>query len=269
MATMEDQYNKKVNKGSLIGNWIEERALLDNTGVFRYQEWEDSIGEEGPKDDSVVAKRWTKGGEKADQNDTFNRCFSHSDHQEYDSMKTSSEHSHQHPQKRTGYREYRDVGQGSRTRMTQQEMWDLATQQAESQAEEENRNMMEEPLVSTQQESFQAPPAAAYTKPIGARVMNTRDGRPIPNDSRDITFLVESGIRHPDTQLDYKDVGNLSEPDGPHKGDLYSAQAITFYAAEAGRGGTQGFAGRQGKATFGKAAGFSTPIEFCHQKEKE
>jgi len=267
-TTMEDQYNKKENKGSLIGNWVEERALQETTGIFRYQEWEDSIGEEGPKDDSVVTTRWTKGGEKADQNDTFNRCFSHMDHQEYGSMRSFTEHTYQNPAKTTGYREYRDVGAGTRSRMTQQEMWDLAAKQAEAQAEEENRNMMEEPLVSTVQESFQAPPEGAYTKPIGSRVMNTRDNRAIPNDTRDITFLVESGIRGPDTRLNYQDVGTLSEPTGPHHGDVYTSQAITFYSGAPGRGSSS-FAGRAGTTKFGRGSQFSTPIEYSTQPEKE
>jgi len=270
MATMEDQYNKKENKGSLIGNWVEERALQETTGVFRYQEWEDSIGEEGPRDDSVVTQRFTKGGEKADQNDTFNRCFSHMDHEEYGDMKTFSEDTFKNPTKQGGYRQYKDVGQGSRTRLTQQEMWDLATQQAEQQADEENRNMMEEPLVSTQQESFQVPPGGAYKKPIGQRVMNTRDNRAIPNDTRDLTFLVETGIRMPDTRLDYQDVSNMPEPQGAHKGDLYNSQAVTFYSADVGRGNmVQGFAGRTGSTKFGKASTFSTPIEYASQSEKE
>ena len=49
---------------SPTGNWVEERVLMHNTGEPRYNRWEDSIGEEGPRDNSIVAKRWTKGGKK-------------------------------------------------------------------------------------------------------------------------------------------------------------------------------------------------------------
>ena len=147
-------------------------------------------------------------------------------------------------------------------------MWELATQEAEEEAVQ-SRILQQEPMVSTQQESFKAPPPSVYTKPIGSRVMNTRDLRPIPKDTRDLTFLVETGIRAPHTRMDYTDIGNLVQPEGPHTGDLYTSQAITFYSAEPGRGGQQGFAGRTGKASFPKCTTYSTPVEFSYQKEKE
>merc|ERR1712146_821062 len=99
MATMEDQYNKCDNTGCLIGNWVEERVLNENTGETRYRRWEDSIGEEGPRDDSIVGTRWTKGGEKADQNDSYTRCFLHRDREEYADAKTFNESTYTDPKK--------------------------------------------------------------------------------------------------------------------------------------------------------------------------
>jgi len=273
MATMEDQYNKKENKGALIGNWVEERALAADTGEARYQQWEDSIGEEGPRDDSVITKRWTKGGEKADQNDSFRRCFVHLDRDEYSDIKSFYESSFENPSKMVGphvMREYRDVGQGTRSRLSQQEMWDLAKQSAEQQAEQENQNILDEPIVSTTQEAYQAPPPGAYKKPIGQRVMRTRDGRDIPGDTRDITFLVETGIRNPDTRLEYKDASSLDELKGAHGGDLYTSQAITHYSAPKTIG-TDHYQGRTGQTNFGRThdKAFSMPIEFTSASEKE
>jgi len=269
MATMEDQYNKCENKGALIGNWVEERVLHENTGETRYRRWEDSIGEEGPRDDSIVGKRWTKGGEKADQNDSYTRCFVHRDREEYADAKTFSEFTYTDPKKATGPREYRDVGQGSRTRLTQQEMWELATRAAEQQAEEENRNVLEEPISSTTQEAYQAPPPGAYKKSIGSRVMKTRDGRDIPKDTRDLTFLTETGIRGPEQMLNTNDVGNADAIPRQNVGDLYTSQAITYYSADVGTGGVQGFNGRTGNTNFGKESTFSVPIEYTSQPEKE
>lgn len=250
------------------GNWVEERVLQENTGEQRYKRWEDSIGEEGPRDDSVITKRWTKGGEKADQNDSYTRCFVHMDREEYANAKTFAESSYSDPSKAEGPRQYREVGQGSRTRLTQQEMWELATRDAEQQAESENRGVLEEPLVSTTQEAYQAPPGGAYKKPIGARVMKTRDGRDIPNDTRDLTFLQETGIRHPDQLLNTSDVVNSNEVPSQNQGDLYSSKAITFYSSDPGRAGVQTFNGRTGSANFNKESKFSVPIEYCQEKEK-
>lgn len=270
MATMEDQYNKKNNKSALMGNWVEERALGEVTGEERYRQWEDSIGEDGPRDDSGPqgpTRRWTKGGEKADQNDSFSRCFLHLDRDDYATIKSFNESTYENPETLKGpkvTREYRPVGDGTRQRLTQQEMWDLAAKNAEEQAEQENQNILDEPLVSTQQESFQAPPPGAYKKEIGSRVMRTRDGRDIPNDTRDVTFLVETGIRAPDTRQNYQDASNIEE-----ENDLYKTEQITFYSAETGIGGTQGFAGRTGKTNFGRNSSFSVPIEYASAPEKE
>lgn len=268
MATMEDQFNKQENKGCLIGNWQEERVLFQNTGETRYKRWEDSIGEEGPRDDSVVSKRWTKGGEKADQNDSYTRCFVHMDREDYANVKSFNESSYTDPKKTTGPREYRDVGVGQRTRLTEQEMWELATRAAEQQAEEENRNVLEEPISSTAQEAFQAPPPGAYKKVIGARVMKTRDGKDIPKDSRDLVFLRETGIRNPEQMQETYDVANEGEVPAQNAGDLYTSQAITFYTAAPGMAGVQGFGGRTGGTDFGKNIKFSVPIEICADKEK-
>merc|ERR1719506_1654297 len=120
------------------------------------------------------------------------------DRDEYADVKSFNETAFCDPKNVDGPRQYRDVGTGMRHAMQDQEMWEAATQAAEAQAEEENRNVLKDPLVSTQQEAFQGPPAGAYKKPIGARVMKTRDGRDIPNDPRDLVFLKETGIRHPD-----------------------------------------------------------------------
>lgn len=271
MATMEDQYNKCDSKGCLIGNWVEERVLEHNTGEARYQKWENSIGEEGPKDDSVVGRRWTKGGEKADQNDSYTRCFVHMDRDDYSQVKSFNESSYQDPKKDIGApRRYESVGQGARSRLTEQEMWDLAAKDAEEQAEAENRGVLEEPLVSTAQEAFQAPPPGAYKKPLGARVMKTRDGRDIPKDTRDLTFLRETGIRQPEQNICTQDVGNVGDLPDHIQGDLYSSKAISFYNMQEAqvRGGEQGFAGRTTSANFARSSKFSVPIEYSADKEK-
>ena len=142
---------------------------------------------------------------------------------------------------------------------------------AEQQAEQENLSVLEEPMVSTQQEAFQAPPSGAYKKVIGMRVMRTRDGRDIPKDTRDLEFLRETGIRNPAQHLETSDVSNLDGMPDVHdmeKQGLYNSVPITFYTAGGGRGGKQGHAGRQGKISFARDNKYSVPIEYSKEREK-
>ena len=150
-------------------------------------------------------------------------------------------------------------------------MWEQAVMAAEQQAEEENLSVLEEPLTSTAQEAFQHPPSGAYKKVLGMRVMKTRDGRDIPKDTRDLTFLRETGIRNPEQHLDTNDVSNLEGVPDVHdmnKVGLYDSVPISFYNAPVGRGGPQGHGGRQGKTNFARNDTYSVPIEYSKEREK-
>ena len=65
------EFNKCENQGTLVGNWVEEHALKDLTGSFRYKAWVDHKDVEG---DSVYPKHLT-----ASRMETFGRVFEHSD----------------------------------------------------------------------------------------------------------------------------------------------------------------------------------------------
>jgi len=274
MATMEDQFNKKEDKGCLIGNWVEERALGEHTGERRYYQWEDSIGPEGPKNDLVMDTRWASGGEKADQNDSYRRCFIHRDNQPYDeSMKGFSDAIYQDPGKdRPELQfEYRAAPGGMRQSQAEQDMWDEATEEmkADQQYKAENAGS-EDPYRTSTMDAQHHPPYEAYQKKLGQRVMQTRDGHQLPNDSRDIQFLVETGIRGPDTQINKTDPFAKQAVVSAAKTDLYNDAAITFYSAPRGVNKIVDLSyGRKNTDNFQRSAQFSTPIECSHLPEKE
>lgn len=274
MATMEDQFNKKEDKGCLIGNWVEERALGDHTGERRYFQWEDSIGPEGPKTQNVMDTRWAGGGAKADQNDSYRRCFIHRDNQPYDeTMKGFTDAIYQDPSKprpELQY-EYRTNSGGLRNTQTDQTMWEEATEEMKLDQQYKSENAgAANPYTTTTMESQQAPPQEAYHKRLGQRVMRTRDGHDLPNDSRDLQFLVESGIRGPDTQLDKTDAFAKQNVVANAQTDLYNDTAITFYSAKQGPNKMIDLSfGRKGTSDFKKNSGFSTPIECYTKPEKE
>jgi len=91
-------------------------------------------------------------------------------------------------------------------------------------------------------------------------------------DTRDLTFLIETGIRHPDQHLDTSDVSNLDGMPAVHamngKSDLYNSVPITFYTGAPGIGGAQGHAGRTGRTVFKRDDKFSVPIEYSKEMEK-
>ena len=99
---------------------------VSTTPRARYNRWEDSIGEEGPRDDSIVGKRFTKGGQKASNDDTNTRCFVHMDREDYADIKTCNETAYCNPAEVDGPRQYRNVGTGTRGAMSEQDMWQQA-----------------------------------------------------------------------------------------------------------------------------------------------
>merc|ERR1719424_1954519 len=89
----------------------------------------------------------------------------------------------------------------------------------------------EDPYRTSTMDAQHHPPYEAYQKKLGQRVMQTRDGHQLPNDSRDIQFLVETGIRGPDTQIN-------------------KTVDLSY--------------GRKNTDNFQKSSQFSTPIECSH-----
>ena len=69
-------YNKEVGTGdkTLVGNWVEERALRDEIKTGRYQLWTNPSS-----DPKAPQQTFTKFTTRPDATDTYSRVFTHSD----------------------------------------------------------------------------------------------------------------------------------------------------------------------------------------------
>ena len=70
------EYNKEVNdkNETLVGNWVEERALRDQIQTGRYQLWVDNSD-----DPRKTSKTFTKFTQRPDALDTYTRTLVHSE----------------------------------------------------------------------------------------------------------------------------------------------------------------------------------------------
>jgi len=71
------EYNKEVGTGdkTLVGNWVEERALRDMVETGRYKPWVDHT-----TDPKAFQQTYTKFTTRPDVIDTYRRTVTHSDH---------------------------------------------------------------------------------------------------------------------------------------------------------------------------------------------
>ena len=109
--TFYREYNKEVNakNETLVGNWVEERALKDQIGTGRYAMWVNN----GDEKSVATAKQqtFTKFTTRPDALDTFSRTLAHSDHT------PSAEYSTNNEVKDPGYTKYVNPGVGAREQM--------------------------------------------------------------------------------------------------------------------------------------------------------
>eukprot|EP00965_Chrysotila_dentata_P228871 6196855-Pleurochrysis_carterae.AAC.2 len=70
------EYNKEVGTGdkTLVGNWVEERALRDEVDSGRYKLWTDPT-----PDPQAPQQSFTKTTSRPDGSDTFRRTIAHDD----------------------------------------------------------------------------------------------------------------------------------------------------------------------------------------------
>lgn len=239
----------KFDTKTLMGNWVEEKALKAATGVSRVQSWVPPVD---PNDTAVYAVH-TSGPEFVPTNE---RCFIHTiaaDHQPYLSHFTEM---YKDPVSRQGepvkyISETQKVG--TRTdRMMQQFMAQAAV----------------EPVVAETKTDFTTTKQASYTQQdmsqvkVGLRVMKTQDGVELGLLDRDAVFLAEHGM---DTKerLDRARLGQLDTAavTGHYAGNeaysVYSQEAeLEQYPSGLATTGTA----PKGPNPFGKNCKFSKPI---------
>jgi len=112
------EYNKEVGTGdkTLVGNWVEERALRDMISTGRYKLWVN------PKEDpKALQQTFTKFTTRPDARDTYQRTVTHSDHTPAAEYITSN----QVPD--PGYAVYVNPNKGSREALLEARAMELAS----------------------------------------------------------------------------------------------------------------------------------------------
>lgn len=111
------EYNKEVGTGdkTLVGNWVEERALRDAVATGRYKLWCDPT-----PDPKAPQQTYTKFTTRPDVAGTVLRTVVHSDHTPASEYITSN----QVPD--PGYSVYVNKGKGARDALLEQRAWELA-----------------------------------------------------------------------------------------------------------------------------------------------
>mmetsp|Transcript_11017 Transcript_11017/g.38253 ORF Transcript_11017/g.38253 Transcript_11017/m.38253 type:complete len:268 (+) Transcript_11017:145-948(+) len=243
-------YNKKETPGVVVGNWVEERALLAATGVFRYKEWvKDS------KEGSVYA---VPVGAPED-NPTYPRVLEHSDRLEASEWQTHNQSVYKVPTDRS-----------SDLRVYQTSNDEMGARSKKVNAELRAATLVGPPDAKLAPQ-FESEAMNAYVKrPIpeggihadGKRVMQTQDYVPIPLSSRDATFQAEVGMG---TKADI-DAKRLPPVDHATVSEHYTSDVpITLYTEKASRAklpGTGVFQASKVTSSnpFARSTNFSKPM---------
>jgi hypothetical protein len=153
------EYNKEVldKNETLVGNWVEERALRDQIGTGRYALWVNTGDEK-----SVATNKqqtFTKFTTRPDALDTFSRTLAHSDHT------PSAEYSTNNDVKDPGYSRYVNPGVGAREKLLVERAAALARSEEDGSIGELPSNYQ-----STHRQDFsqhELPPAESLGRKVG------------------------------------------------------------------------------------------------------
>lgn len=153
------EYNKEVGTGdkTLVGNWVEERALRDSVDTGRYKHWVNTS-----TDPTEKQKTFTKFTTRPDVDGTYQRTVVHSDHTPSAEYFTSN----QVPD--PGYSVYVSKGKGAREQLLEARAMELAA-----------KTSVEEPELPAQYQSTYRQDYVDKELPLaetlGRRVMMTQN----------------------------------------------------------------------------------------------
>jgi len=195
------EYNKEVGTGdkTLIGNWVEERALRSGAhgiDTGRYQLWTNPSS-----DPEAPQQTFTKSVGRPDNADTFRRVFAHNDHQPTAEMVTTANVPD------PGYRAYSNPAKGAREALLEARAMALA--EATPAPSEELPSQMQ----TTMREAFVSK-ELPEVELLGRRVMN---------GSPDLTWRKEAGVVAPHRLEDPANV-----PPSAPLGDPYFGKSTYF-----------------------------------------
>ena len=197
------EYNKEVSSAgdkTLVGNWVEERALRAEVQTGRYPLWTSSCLEPAARE-----RTFSKGTARPDNADTFRRVFFHSDH-----TPPSEYASHNVEKMGAGGRAYSTPKKGARER--------LLDARARAAAREQELAALAPPpaapLRTSAQEHY-VPKALPPPAERGSKVMNPRgEGK-----RADLTWRKEAGLVPPH---------RMEDPSAPVNYDAFATASRNF-----------------------------------------
>jgi len=153
------EYNKETNakNETLVGNWVEERALRDQIQTGRYQLWVDNSD-----DPTIAQKTYTKFTQRPDASDTYTRTLVHSEHT------PSAEYCTNNQVPAPPYARYVNPGKGARAQLMEKRAMELAAGSAPAVPELPSQYMS---TYLQDYEKKQLPPADC----LGRKVMMTQN----------------------------------------------------------------------------------------------
>ena len=173
------EYNKEVGTGdkTLVGNWVEERALRDTISTGRYKLWVDTTS-----DGRAHQTTYTKFTTRPDSLDTYQRTLVHSDHT------PSTEYCTTPNVPDPGYAVYVNPSKGSRTALLEARAKELA-------AYSEPAEPVLPPQYQTTHRQDYLPKDLPSVDTMGRRVMMTQNGADIKG-AGDFLWRKEGGVVH-------------------------------------------------------------------------
>ena len=249
---------------TLVGNWVEERQLEADTGVFRYKPWVEELPS-ARASASAIGSRPARIVTSRSPAKTHDRVVAHSERLESNAWTTDAKSSHGDPAAAFPGAPF-DFGEavGPRRAAALRQMLHEASVEPPARPNDHAMGSHGERGVLSASKSDYAPPSYENDEknenhPLGARVMYTQDGVYIPPSARDATFASET-LKKPKGVVDAARLRNglaLVAPGGgstPAQEVLRSADVTAF-----GEGCTV-YSHRVDRGTYPDADVFGTTI---------
>ena len=258
-------YNKARSKdlhATLVGNWVEERQLEADTGVFRYKPWVEELP--SALDASAIGSRPARIVTSRSPAKTHDRVVAHSERLESGAWTTDAKSSHGDPAAASPGAPF-DFGQavGPRRAAALRQMLAEASVEPPARPNDHAMGSYGERNLASATRSDYAPPSRddsnENSNPLGARVMYTQDGVYISPSTRDATFASET-LRKPKGVVDAARLRNGHALVAPGGGATPAAEVLTRAAVTALGSGCTVYSHRVDRGTYPDANVFGTTI---------
>ena len=187
---------------TLVGNWVEERQLEADTGVFRYKPWVEELP--SALDASAIGSRPARIVTSRSPAKTHDRVVAHSDRLESGAWTTDAKTAHADPAAASPGApfEFREAVGPRRAAALRQMLAEASVKPPTRPNDHAMGSYGEREIASATRSDFTFPSLdARRAASLGARVMYTQDGVRVAPSARDATFASET-LRKPKGAVD-------------------------------------------------------------------